>query len=579
MLTLRVTSLNGQAPTEPIEATFDAAGGTIGRADDNRLVLPDPARHVSRLHARVAFKGGGFELTDQGGNPIDVNGVPVGRGYAMRLRSGDQIRIGGYAISVVGPSPADAPAAAMAAPVPDDPFADPLAAFGTPSATDPLGLGFGAGASASSPPPAAAGRASAAGGIPDDFDPFADPMAARQAAATAPARLPDDFDLGLGGPGGTAPSIDAAFGLAPASGGDPFAAGPLSKPVAQGGSPAPPSLDPLAPWRIAAPVPTAAPVPDRVPEIHGSFKPPVARPERAPSAAPAVPVVRPAAGRPLPPAPPAGRDPLLSMFDDAPVAGAPAADPLGLGAAASAPPRSPSSEVVTKLPMVDRSPASAPAPAPAPAPPARSHPAAVPTAGRDELTQAFLAGLGAAQLPLAQITPETMELIGRLLREATQGTLDLLMARAMTKREVRAEATMIVGKDNNPLKFSPSADAALAHLLAPQGQGFMPPVEAMRDAYDDLRAHQFGFMAGLRAALAGLLRRFDPAVLEQRLAHKSVLDSVLPMNRRGKLWDLYERLYREIASEAEDDFHTLFGREFLRAYEEQVARLDPASEE
>jgi predicted component of type VI protein secretion system len=52
-----------------------------------------------------------------------------------------------------------------------------------------------------------------------------------------------------------------------------------------------------------------------------------------------------------------------------------------------------------------------------------------------------------------------------------------------------------------------------------------------------------------------------------------VLDSLLPMNRRAKLWDLYIALYRDIAVEAEDDFHALFGREFLRAYQEQVERL------
>jgi FHA domain-containing protein len=173
------------------------------------------------------------------------------------------------------------------------------------------------------------------------------------------------------------------------------------------------------------------------------------------------------------------------------------------------------------------------------------------------------------------MSPELMERIGRLLREAAQGTLDLLLARAMTKREVRAEVTMIVSRDNNPLKFSPSVEVALAHLLAPRGKGFMPPVDAMRDAYDDLRSHQLGFMAGMRAALAGVLQRFDPTVLEQRLTAKSMLDCLLPMNRRAKLWDLYTELYRDIASEAEDDFHALFGREFLRAYEEQVKRADP----
>jgi FHA domain-containing protein len=190
------------------------------------------------------------------------------------------------------------------------------------------------------------------------------------------------------------------------------------------------------------------------------------------------------------------------------------------------------------------------------------------------LAQAFVAGLGMGDVPLLpHMTPELMERIGRLLREATQGTLDLLRARAIAKREVRAELTMIVSRDNNPLKFSPSVEVALMHLLAPHGKGFLPPVDAMRDAYDDLRSHELGFMAGLRAALAGVLARFDPAMLEKRLSERSMLDTLLPMNRRVKLWDLYTELYRDIASEAEDDFHALFGREFLRAYEEQVKRL------
>jgi FHA domain-containing protein len=175
---------------------------------------------------------------------------------------------------------------------------------------------------------------------------------------------------------------------------------------------------------------------------------------------------------------------------------------------------------------------------------------------------------------LSELSPEMLERIGQLLRHATQGTLDLLLARAMTKRELRADATMIAPKGNNPLKFSPDAAVALGHLLGPQKSGFMAPVDAMRDAYDDLRSHQFGFMAGLRAALAAVLHRFDPAVLEHRLATKTLLDSLLPMNRHAKLWSSYEELYREIASEAEGDFHMLFGREFLKAYEEQVSRLE-----
>lgn len=107
----------------------------------------------------------------------------------------------------------------------------------------------------------------------------------------------------------------------------------------------------------------------------------------------------------------------------------------------------------------------------------------------------------------------------------------------------------------------------------------MPAEEAVRDAYDDLRSHTFGFMAGMRAALAGVLARFDPANLEAQLSARSMLDNLLPINRRAKLWDLFAERYKHISEDAEEDFHALFGKAFLRAYEEQVARLKDGRKE
>ena len=96
----------------------------------------------------------------------------------------------------------------------------------------------------------------------------------------------------------------------------------------------------------------------------------------------------------------------------------------------------------------------------------------------------------------------------------------------------------------------------------------------MKDAYDDLRAHQFGFMAGMRAALTGVLGRFSPQKLEQRLVDKTLLDTLFQRNHKAKLWDLFTERYCDISTEAEEDFHALFGREFLRAYEAQIAKLE-----
>jgi len=190
------------------------------------------------------------------------------------------------------------------------------------------------------------------------------------------------------------------------------------------------------------------------------------------------------------------------------------------------------------------------------------------------LLRAFLQGAGIAGVQSAKsLTPETMEAIGKLLREAVQGTLDLLRARGLTKSEMRADVTMIMAQDNNPLKFSPTVEAALTHLLAPQTHGFMPPLRAMKDAYDDLRAHQLGLLAGMRAALEEVFARFAPQELAKRLSDQSMLDDLLPMNRKAKLWDLFLERHAAVSGEAREDFNAAFGKAFRRAYEAQIKQL------
>ena len=141
------------------------------------------------------------------------------------------------------------------------------------------------------------------------------------------------------------------------------------------------------------------------------------------------------------------------------------------------------------------------------------------------------------------------------------------------KGELRADVTQIVPMDNNPLKFSPNAETALGHLLAPRVQGFMPPVRAMKQAYDDLRAHQLGVLAGMRAALDEVLDRFSPEQLEKHLSDRGLLGSVLPGNRKARQWELFVERYEEVAGAAKEDFNAAFGKAFRRAYEAQVKQL------
>lgn len=609
MITLTILTFNG-GPTERLSATFDELGGTIGRADTNQLVLPDPERTISRVHAQVAFRNGGFALVDRGSNPVLINGRALGNGSEAPLKAGDEVQIGGYVLSV------EASAGSVASAAPADPFADLMGfgggmasapAFGSPSASvDPfasLAPAGGGGGSASpwgspapnplfgspspSPSPAPAVSSSGtSGGIPLDWDPFApDPAPASndlgRSLGAAPASLPDDFGLGLGGapaaplipdvgirPTAAEDSLDSLFGLGPANsrGGDPLAGSafqdPLGKPnTAQ-------NADPLRSFMSGPASGGSDAMADNVSELNTPFIPP--------KVVPAAPPARPPAAPAAPVSGPAPQGAVLSWGDQA--GGAenrtiirPASKPPAAAPAASA---SAGGAHLPPTPSAAPAPAYTP-PAAAPAYTARPTTSAALAGGADvqALLAAFREGLGVPSLQIDALTPELMKLVGQLLHESAKGTVDLLVARAALKREIRAEVTMIVARENNPLKFSPSVEVALTHLLTPPARGFMPPAPAMRDAYDDLRAHQFGFVAGMKAALEGVLKRFDPAILESKLTQKSVINSLLPATRKAKLWEVFQELYGQISEEAAEDFHDLFGREFLRAYEAHIDQL------
>ncbi|HEX6708650.1 MAG TPA: type VI secretion system-associated FHA domain protein TagH [Albitalea sp.] len=190
-----------------------------------------------------------------------------------------------------------------------------------------------------------------------------------------------------------------------------------------------------------------------------------------------------------------------------------------------------------------------------------------------DLVQALYAGL---RIPLPEnATTAQTHLVGALLRAALEGTLALLAARSIAKRELGASPTIPQSRANNPLKFSPNADAALTRLLGGAQRGFIPPVAALRDAFDDLRAHDVAVLAGMRAALEAVLARFDPDTLEARLAAKGMWDNLVPVNHRAKLWERYTEQHADMMREIDDEFDSLFGRAFLQVYEAQLARGDP----
>lgn len=180
----------------------------------------------------------------------------------------------------------------------------------------------------------------------------------------------------------------------------------------------------------------------------------------------------------------------------------------------------------------------------------------------------------AGQQPL---DAEAMRRLGRLMRAFTDGTIELLSSRAMLKREVRAEITMIVDEENNPFKILPNGRAVLMQMFGARMPGFLPPEAAVHDALGDLQSHQLGMVAGMRAALLTVLKRFDPTALNTATPHDGGLgEKLLPGGREARLWRQLQKLHAETTAAVEDDFQAVFGRAFQQAYDKEMERLKEA---
>jgi type VI secretion system FHA domain protein len=195
-------------------------------------------------------------------------------------------------------------------------------------------------------------------------------------------------------------------------------------------------------------------------------------------------------------------------------------------------------------------------------------------ADAQRLAKAFLEGAGIQGRELSDAeVEEFMRHSGRILRAAIDGAMALLAARATAKKELRAEdRTMVASKDNNPLKLMSDPQEVLGFLFDTKQRagGFLDPVQAVGDAFEDLRAHEVALFAGMRAALMGAIQRFDPKTLETELEKAA---GGLGLNRKAKLWELFGAYQEKLARDAGDDFNKVFGREFMGTYMEQVKRL------
>jgi len=229
-------------------------------------------------------------------------------------------------------------------------------------------------------------------------------------------------------------------------------------------------------------------------------------------------------------------------------------------------------------PVAAKKPMAQPAPMPEETFIPQKKPAAAPPApvtGPSDALRAFLEGAG---LPPKELPPREADRMlrdcGAILRAAIDGIMMLLLARAEMRKEFdTGERTMVAARDNNPLRMMSDPREAMDFLFDPgeRTDGFLDPVQAVSDACEDLRSHERALMAGMRAAVLGALRRFDPPALERAFEKNAKGFSL--SSRKAKLWEAFVAGQEKLSRDAQEDFNKAFGRDFMGAYQAELRRL------
>jgi type VI secretion system protein ImpI len=179
--------------------------------------------------------------------------------------------------------------------------------------------------------------------------------------------------------------------------------------------------------------------------------------------------------------------------------------------------------------------------------------------------------LRAAGVDPASVPADTAAVLGHILRTVVQGLIEVLRARSEIKNQFRLPLTQVQVSENNPLKFAANAEDALNTLFGRPNSAYLAPREAFDDAFNDVRFHQLAMLAGVRAGFDSLMSRFDPAHLQESFdKHKRGL---FGGGSKARYWELYTERFQELAADGDETFRRLFGEEFARAYEQQLAKL------
>jgi len=186
------------------------------------------------------------------------------------------------------------------------------------------------------------------------------------------------------------------------------------------------------------------------------------------------------------------------------------------------------------------------------------------------------AGLDPSDLAVTD-PAEVLQTAGLLLHCFVSGLTELIQERTRLKDTFRLSQTLIQGKQNNPLKFSPTTADALKYLLGDRTESYLSASEAVEVSFREIQQHERAVPKAMLLALKEFLERFDPDELRTQFDQGLKRNALLSGANKFKYWELYQECFHVLTHAEEGRPPEAFSHEFARAYENEVEILKAAS--
>ncbi|MFQ5548243.1 MAG: type VI secretion system-associated FHA domain protein TagH [Woeseia sp.] len=172
---------------------------------------------------------------------------------------------------------------------------------------------------------------------------------------------------------------------------------------------------------------------------------------------------------------------------------------------------------------------------------------------------------------------DVMRNAGGVLREFIEGVTDLLKCRMNLKGTFRLDQTTTLPRHNNPLKLSESTRDSLKQLLIGEEGEYLGPIDSVKEVCRDLKFHHDALLGAMNASFSEFADRFDPDELRENFDRTLKKKPLFQIMNQLRYWRLYCDLYPIMTQRVAGQFPHVFGEEFVREYERQIAeskRLD-----